>query len=56
VAFKDMITSIKRRFRINRVVFVVNRGMISKENIRQWAQGTTKGDKAKCSAYVFIYA
>ena len=29
-----MITSIKKRFRINRVVFVVDRGMISKENIR----------------------
>jgi len=25
---------IKKRFRINRVVFVVDRGMISKENIR----------------------
>ena len=34
VAFKEMITSIKKRFRINRVVFVVDRGMISKENIR----------------------
>jgi len=29
-----MITSIKKRFRINRIVFVVDRGMISKENIR----------------------
>ena len=29
-----MITSIKKRFSINRVVFVVDRGMISKENIR----------------------
>jgi len=34
VAFKEMITSIKKRFRINRVVFVVDRGMISRENIR----------------------
>ena len=34
IAFKEMITSIKKRFRINRVVFVVDRGMISKENIR----------------------
>ena len=32
-AFKKMLTSLKERFRINRVVFVVDRGMISKENL-----------------------
>ena len=32
-AFKKMLTSLKERFSINRVVFVVDRGMISKENL-----------------------